>query len=45
MEKGKTVVSIRHASLEYDSEKGKVLALKDAELDIKKGEFIGVLGP
>lgn len=45
MEKGKTVVSIRHASLEYDSEKGKVLALKDAKLDIKKGEFICVLGP
>lgn len=41
----KIVVSIKHASLEYDSEKGKVLALKDANLDIKKGEFICVLGP
>lgn len=39
------VVSIKNASLEYDSEKGKVLALKEANLDIKKGEFICVLGP
>jgi len=39
------IVSIEHANLEYDSEKGKVLALKDANLDIKKGEFICVLGP
>lgn len=45
MENEKIVVSIQHASLEYDSEKGKVLALKDANLDIKKGEFICVLGP
>lgn len=40
-----TVVSIKSCSLEYDSEHGKVLALKDASLDIKKGEFICVLGP
>lgn len=39
------VVSIKNASLEYNSEKGKVLALKEANLDIKKGEFICVLGP
>lgn len=39
------VVSIKNVNLEYDSEKGKVLALKDANLDIKKGEFICVLGP
>ena len=45
MENEKIVVSIQHANLEYDSEKGKVLALKDACLDIKKGEFICVLGP
>lgn len=41
----KVVVSIKNANLEYDSEKGKVLALKDANLEIKKGEFICVLGP
>lgn len=45
MEDEKVVVSIKHANLEYDSEKGKVLALRDANLDIKKGEFICVLGP
>ena len=45
MENDKIVVSIKHANLEYDSEKGKVLALKDANLDIHKGEFICVLGP
>lgn len=41
----KTVVSIKNCSLEYDSEHGKVMALKDASLDIHKGEFICVLGP
>lgn len=45
MKNEEIVVSIKHANLEYDSEKGKVLALKDANLDIKKGEFICVLGP
>lgn len=45
MNQEEIVVSIKHANLEYDSEKGKVLALKDANLDIKKGEFICVLGP
>lgn len=40
-----TVVSIHNADLEYTGEKGKVTALKDINLDIKKGEFICVLGP
>ena len=43
--KDEVVISIQHASLEYNSERGKVLALKDANLDIKRGEFICVLGP
>lgn len=43
--KEEVVVSIKNVNLEYDSEKGKVLALQDASLDIKKGEFICVLGP
>lgn len=43
--KDEVVISIKHANLEYNSEKGKVLALKDANLDIKRGEFICVLGP
>ncbi|MFI3172776.1 MAG: ABC transporter ATP-binding protein [Eubacteriales bacterium] len=41
----KVIVSIKDATLEYDSEKGKVTALENANLDIKKGEFICVLGP
>lgn len=45
MNQEEIVVSIKHANLEYDSEKGKVLALKDANIEIKKGEFICVLGP
>ncbi|MFI3213541.1 MAG: ABC transporter ATP-binding protein [Eubacteriales bacterium] len=45
MENEKVIVSIKDATLEYDSEKGKVVALENANLDIKKGEFICVLGP
>ncbi len=45
MEDEKIIVSIKNATLEYDSEKGKVIALQNANLDIKKGEFICVLGP
>lgn len=39
------VVSIKDANLVYNSEHGQVIALKDANLDIRKGEFICVLGP
>lgn len=45
MENEKVIVSIQNATLEYRSEKGSVVALQDANLDIKKGEFICVLGP
>ena len=39
------VVSIQNASLVYQGDKSEVTALKDVNLDIKKGEFICVLGP
>jgi taurine transport system ATP-binding protein len=39
------VVSLQNVSLEYDGERGKVLALQNTSLDIRKGEFICVLGP
>lgn len=40
-----TVVSIENASLVYQGDKAEVIALKDVDLQIKKGEFICVLGP
>ncbi len=39
------VVSIKDANLIYEGEKGDVVALKDINLDIHRGEFICVLGP
>ncbi len=45
MIKEEVVVSIKDCNLEYEGEKGRVLALSDVNLDIKKGEFICVLGP
>lgn len=39
------VVSIQNANLVYQGDKADVVALKDVNLDIVKGEFICVLGP
>ncbi|MDD8049097.1 MAG: ABC transporter ATP-binding protein [Thomasclavelia sp.] len=39
------VVSIKDANLIYSGDKKETVALKDINLDIKKGEFICVLGP
>ena len=42
---GSPVVTIKNLNLIYESEKGKVTALEDINLNISKGEFICVLGP
>ena len=39
------VVSIKKAGLVYQGDKAEVIALKEVDLDIVKGEFICVLGP
>ena len=39
------VVTLKNINLRYQGEKGEVTALKDVNLNIKKGEFICVLGP
>lgn len=41
----KTIISLKDVNLRYHGEHGEVDALKDINLDIKKGEFICVLGP
>ena len=40
-----TVIEIKNLSLSYESEKSTDVALKDVNLEIKKGEFICIVGP
>ena len=45
LDEKKSIVTLENINLKYQGERGEVTALKDVNLDIKKGEFICVLGP
>lgn len=39
------LVEVRNISMRYHTPEGEIAALKDVSLQIKKGEFVGIVGP
>jgi ABC-type lipoprotein export system ATPase subunit len=40
-----TVISARHLSKEFVRDEFHVVALKEVDIDIQKGEFVALMGP
>jgi NitT/TauT family transport system ATP-binding protein len=45
MQNPEVVLNIKNVSVVYETTRGPLMALKDLDLEVRKGEFVAVLGP
>ena len=41
----KKILKVRNVSKKYQSKEGEILAIQNVNFDVKKGEFIIIIGP